>query len=183
LTTSIDRFVKSRHQAKRRLAKNALMRHLLALSAIALASVAAPVFTSSSRVIPFPDDYRQWTHVKSTLVGPHSASFESNGGYHHFYANAKAMEGYRTGTFPDGSILVDDGLAGLEKDGVTIEGKRRRLAVMVKDSRAFAGSAGWGFEWFPGDSRVGTLSRDGKAACLACHQRATRDLVYSQFRK
>jgi hypothetical protein len=159
------------------------MRHVLFVSAIALASLAASVFPSPGDRIPFPDDYRQWTHVKSTLVGPQSASFASNGGYHHFYANAKAMEGYRTGTFADGSILVDDGLEAVDKAGVMVEGARRRLAVMVKDSRAFAGSSGWGFEWFPGDSRVGALSEDGRADCLACHKRATRDLVYSQFRK
>jgi hypothetical protein len=159
------------------------MRHLLVLLPLVLAALAAPVFTSPGHVIPFPDDYRQWTHVKSTLVGPHSANFDRNGGYHHFYANAKAMEGYRTGTFPDGSVLVDDGLEALERSGVTVEGTRRRLAVMVKDTRAFGASAGWGFEWFAGDSRVGTLSADGKAACLACHKRATPDLVFSQFRK
>jgi hypothetical protein len=158
------------------------MRRLPVLIAAGLAAVTSAVLTSS-HTIPFPDDYREWTHVKTTLVGPESPSFDSNGGYHHFYANAKAMEGYRTGTFPDGSILVDDGLKAVEKAGVMTEGGRRRLAVMVKDSRAFATSGGWGFELFPGDSRRGALSISDKAACLACHQRARTDLVYSRFRK
>ena len=153
------------------------------LPAAALVIFTTSVFAAMQSVIPFPDDYRSWTHVKSTLVGPHSPSFDGNGGYHHFYANEKAMEGYRTGTFPDGSILIDDGIEAVEKNGVMTEGARRRVAVMVKDSRAFTGSAGWGFEQFPGDTRTAALSVDAKATCLACHQRAMRDLVYSQFRK
>lgn len=146
---------------------------------VAMAALAG----SRGSSIPFPGDYRQWTHVKSTLVGPQAPGFQNNGGYHHFYANDKAMEGYKTGTFPDGSILIDDGLEAKEQGGVTTEGPRRRVAVMVKDSRRFGDSQSWGFETFPGDSRDGALSVAQKSACLACHQRASRDLVYSQFRK
>jgi hypothetical protein len=158
-------------------------RLLLLTATLAVATFTASVLTSQGNAIPFPEDYRQWTHVKSTLVGPKSASFDSNGGYHHFYANEKAMEGYRTGSFPDGSILIDDGLEAMEQSGVMTEGVRRRVAVMVKDRRAFAASAGWGFETFPGDTRTAAQSSEGKAACLACHLKAKRDLVYSQFRK
>src|SRR4029450_12382223 len=58
--------------------------------------------------IPYPAAFREWTHVKSTIVGPQSPSFANNGGLHHFYANAKALEGYRTGPFPRGAVLTDD---------------------------------------------------------------------------
>lgn len=133
--------------------------------------------------IAFPDGYQRWTRVKTTLVGPQSPSFATNGGYHHFYANDKAVEGYRTGTFPDGTILVDDGVMAIERDGVSREGARSRVAVMVKDSRRFGVSNSWGFEVFPGDSRSGSLDGAGKAACLACHQRATRDLVFSELKQ
>jgi hypothetical protein len=54
---------------------------------------------------------------------------------------------------------------------------------MVKDSRRFAASRNWGFEVFMRDTQEGSLSAEGKAECLACHQRAQRDLVYSTFRK
>lgn len=155
----------------------------LVLFAVAMLAVGSAAFTAPDTAIPFPDDYRHWTHVKSILVGPQSAGFATQGGYHHFYANQKAMEGYRTGTFPDGAILIDDGVEAVEKDGVTTAGPRRRVAVMVKDSRRFPNSRNWGFELFPGDGRDGSLDEAGRAACLACHQRAERDLVYSQFRR
>jgi len=151
--------------------------------AAVVATVAAASLARPDRAIPFPENYRQWTHVKSTVVGPQAPAFQSNGGYHHFYANDKAMEGYRSGTFPDGSILIDDGLEAKESGGVTTEGPRRRVAVMVKDSRRFADSQSWGFETFPGDGRDGVLSEAQKSTCLACHERAGRELVFSQYRK
>lgn len=155
----------------------------VAAPAAVVATLSAAAFTPPDNSIPFPEGYRQWTHVKSTLVGPQAPGFQSNGGYHHFYANEKAIEGYKTGNFPDGSILIDDGLEANESGGVTKEGPRRRVAVMVKDSRRFGDSQNWGFETFPGDGRDGVLSAAQKGACLACHQRAGQDLVYSRFRK
>src|SRR5678816_982723 len=86
--------------------------------------------------VAYPDGYRRWSHVKSTIVGPSSPAFAPNGGIHHFYANDKAMEGYATGTFPDGSVLIDDGLEAVEANGVTKAGARKRLAVRVKDAKA-----------------------------------------------
>jgi Cytochrome P460 len=132
-------------------------------------------------VIPFPEGYRQWVHVKTTLVGPQSPAYERNGGFHHFYGNEKAMEGYRTGTWPEGAVLVDDGLEAKEAAGVTSDGVRRRVAIMLRDSRRFAGTGGWGFEVFKGDGTEGSLGAEGRAACFACHTKG-RDCVFSEFR-
>ena len=116
-------------------------------------------------------------------MGPTNPSFATNGGLHHFYANAKALEGYRSGSFPDGAILIDDLLEAKEgAAGVTAEGGRRRLAVMVKDNARFADTGGWGFEVFKGDTQTGSLSSDARATCFACHQKATNS-VFTTFRK
>jgi hypothetical protein len=134
--------------------------------------------------VEYPTQYREWTHVKSTLVGPQNPGFASNGGLHHFYANEKGVEGYRTGVFPDGAVLIDDLLEtkDVATPGVTIEGGRRRLAVMVKNSRRYAETGGWGFEIFAGDSHAGSLDTGGRAACFACHQKA-KNAVFSEIRK
>lgn len=136
---------------------------------------------SAGPTVPYPDGYRQWIHVKSTLIGPSSPAFANNGGIHHFYANAKALEGYQSGTFPDGSVLIDDRLEAKESAGVTSVGSRYRVAAMVKDARRFPETGGWGFEIFKGDSREGSLDPAGRAACFACHTRG-RDSVFSEFR-
>ena len=135
-------------------------------------------------VVPYPAEYRQWVHVKTTIVGPAHARFASNGGMHHFYANEKALAGYRSGKFPDGAVLVDDLLEIKESGGVTSEGARRRVAVMVKDGGRYSGTGGWGFEVFKGDESLPSLNAEGKAACFACHgKQKDNDFVYSQFRK
>ena len=134
--------------------------------------------------VSYPADYRQWAHVKSTLVSPQNPGFATNGGLHHFYANPKGMEGYRTGTFPDGAVLIDDlvEMKDAATHGVSDEGARRRLAVMVKDSRKFGDTGGWGFEIFKGDTQAGSLDVKGRDACFACHQEA-KSAVFSQVRK
>jgi len=76
---------------------------------------------------------------------------------------------------------VDDGLEAADKGGVSREGARRRVAVMVKDGARFASSNNWGFEVFVRNTRSGSLDETGKAACLACHRRAGRDLVFSRL--
>jgi len=72
--------------------------------------------------VSFPEAFRKWAHVKSVLVGPQSLAFATDGGIHHIYANDKALEGYDTGKFPDGSVIVYDLLETKEIAGNTIEG-------------------------------------------------------------
>ena len=130
----------------------------------------------------YPKGYRTWAHVKSTLIGPQAPGFASNGGLHHFYANEQGLEGYRTGKFPDGAVLVDDLLEVKDNDaGVTSEGARRRLAVMTKDSRTQAATGGWSFEVFRGDSQEPTLTSEARAACFACHAKS-QESVFTKLR-
>jgi hypothetical protein len=136
---------------------------------------------STLEPVEYPEGYRHFVHVKSTLIGRESPDFQRNGGFHHFYANDKAIEGYRTGTFPDGSVLVDDSLEALESGGKTTEGTRHRVAVMVKDHERYGSTRGWGFEVFKGDSRDGALTAEGRAACVVCHT-SGRDSVFSEYR-
>ena len=133
--------------------------------------------------VAYPTGYRQWVHVLSALVGPQSPGFAANGGIHHIYANEKALEGYRTGRFPDGSILVADFLETKENAGITTEGARRRIDVMVKDSHRYAETGGWGFESFRGDSQTDqSVGAEGATKCFACHAKQP-DSVFSKFRK
>jgi len=134
---------------------------------------------------PFPKEFRKWAHVKSVLVGPQSPAFATEGGIHHIYANEKALEGYETGKFPDGSVIVYDLLETKDVAGNTIEGPTRRVDVMVKQGQLYRATAGWGFMSFPdGNPADGKLTVERQAACAACHaKRNDHDSVFSEFRK
>jgi hypothetical protein len=95
------------------------------------------------------------------------------------------MEGYRTGKFPDGSVIVADFLETRENAGVTTEGPRRRIDVMVKDSKRYAATGGWGFEQFRGDSQTDRMvTAENATKCFACHaKQKDHDSVFSEFRK
>ena len=160
---------------------------------IALRSVASLLmagWASESRgggngEVDYPSLYRSWTHVKSAVIGPANPAYERYGGIHHIYANDNAMEGYRTGQFPDGAVIVFDLLQANETAGMTVEGPRKFIDVMAKDSKRFASSAGWGYEEFKGDSTSERpLSEQARTACYLCHARQLgRDSVFSVFRK
>lgn len=134
--------------------------------------------------VAYPAGYRDWVHVKSEIVGPTSPMFEGAGGLHHIYANAQAMEGYRTGTFPDGAVIVFDLLEVTERDGVMREGPRRRVDMMARDHARYADTGGWGFGRFAGDSRTERLlSPAASTQCYSCHKTHTAsDSVFSKFR-
>jgi hypothetical protein len=154
----------------------------LGVVGVCAVSLAARAQTASTlEPVQYPESYRHFVHVKSTVIGKDSPDFQRNGGIHHFYANDKAMEGYRTGLFPDGSVLVDDSLEAQESAGKTTEGARHRVAVMVKDHDRYSSTRGWGFEVFKGDSHEGSLPAEGRAACVRCHA-SGRDSVFSEYR-
>jgi hypothetical protein len=137
--------------------------------------------------VKFPPDYRSWQHVRTIVVGSEHRSFATRGGIHHYYANAQAVEGYRTGRFPNGSIVVDEGV--LTEDGtgqskgIVFESHRRSLDVMVKNDQLYADTGGWGFEHFEGDESKGRLDAKGQTQCYECHsKRKDRDHVFSAIR-
>ncbi|HWK75918.1 MAG TPA: cytochrome P460 family protein [Povalibacter sp.] len=134
--------------------------------------------------VPYPQNYRQWQHVKSMVIEPGHSLYGSFGGIHHLYANPKAMQGYRTGKFPDGSIIVFDLLQATSADNAVTEGDRKVVGVMQRDAKKYAATGGWGFEGFAGNSKTERVVGDKAAtACFACHQaQQQHDWVFSSYR-
>jgi hypothetical protein len=121
--------------------------------------------------------------VKSAVIGPEFPAYATEGGIHHIYANKTALAGFKSGNFEDGSILVYDLLSLSEKGGVGTEGARRRIDVMVKDSKRYTASGGWGFGRFMGNDREhDVLTKDVRAACFQCHSaRKAQGFVFSEM--
>ncbi len=141
---------------------------------------AAPIFVNK-----IPPGYRDWRLIS---VAREEGSLDD---IRAVLGNDKAIKSYREGKlpFPDGTIIArlawsydpsDENnkvfgqpqsfVAGHPKNGVQF---------MVKDSRKYASTGGWGFAHFD----------DGKSAdeavlktCFPCHQAvAARDLVFTRY--
>lgn len=138
------------------------------------AFAALPAFAAG---VPYPEGYRDWHHVKSMVIEPGHALYDSFGGIHHIYANRKAVQGYRTGRFPDGAVIVFDLLEAQRAGNAVTEGPRKLVGVMVRDGRRYAATGGWGFEGFKADGRERLVGANAASACFQCHA-AHRDSGY-----
>ena len=158
---------------------------ILTLAPIAVLIVGFALSAQTDEAPSFPKEFRKWAHVKSVLVGPQSPAFATEGGIHHIYANGNAVEGYDSGKFPDGSVIVYDLLETKELAGNTIEGQTRRVDVMVKQSKRSSSTGGWEFMSFSGNDQTnGKLTAARQATCAACHaHRKDHDSVFSEFRR
>jgi hypothetical protein len=154
------------------------------LSALTLLVCTAPAMATDPAPVPYPDGYRNWHHVKSMLIQEGHPLFASFGGIHHLYANQKALQGYASGQFPDGSVIVFDLLEASAADQAITEGARKVVGVMHKDSKKYAATGGWGFEGFAGgDKTKRVVGADAATACYACHTaQKDRDYVFSSSR-
>ncbi len=154
-----------------------LLAALLLVPAAALAADPAPV--------AYPEGYRDWTHVKSMVINQGHPLFDAFGGIHHLYANKKALQGYKTGTFPAGSVIVFDLLEAKAADNTVQEGARKVVGVMAKDAKKWKETGGWGYEGFKGDSKSErAVGKNAATACHQCHtQQKDKDFVFSSTRK
>jgi hypothetical protein len=144
-----------------------------------------------------PEGFREWVFIGAPLT-PHGL----NGGkagfpeFHHVYVEPAAYaEWKRTGVFPEGTTIVKELV--LLKPGEYPDGSRDEASgrgffadrfagidMMVKDSRRFAATDGWGFYNFGHHEPPYAASAKPApaAACAACHQaNATHDMVFTTF--
>lgn len=135
---------------------------------------ASPIFG-----VTVPDGYRGWQLIAPALEGEPLNELRSVVG------NEIAVKAYQGGTlpFPDGAMLVK--LAWLhvpspEFAPATIPGMATTVQVMVKDSKRYAETGGWGFGRFIGGRPV---DEGQHRTCFACHQSRVQnhDLVFTRY--
>jgi hypothetical protein len=143
---------------------------------LALPALAAPA-------VNYPEGFRAWKHVKSMTINKGHPLYDAVGGLHHIYANPKALKGYRTRKFADGSVIVFDLFESVDKDNAVSEGPRKAVVVMERSARRFAATDGWGYQVFDAKTRKGTIDAKGAADCAGCHaaQKAA-GYVFSELR-
>ena len=151
------------------------------------AQESVPVF-----VTDIPPGYRDWGLISlSHLTAGKLGQLRSQLG------NDITLKAYREGTlpFPDGAIVAalhwndavsqenNNALAALSIGGVapqsTVAGSFVNIQFMVKDSKKYAATGGWGF----GDFTDGKPANQATMkACFGCHQLARdHDFVFARY--
>jgi hypothetical protein len=121
-------------------------------------------------MVKYPDDYRHWTHVKSTVIQRGHPLYDSLGGIHHIYANWRAFKAMKSGkSFTDGAVLVFDLLETTQENNLLVEGPRKFIGIMQRDSKEFIDTGEWGFEEFKGDTKERVVG-EPKSSCFPCHE-------------
>jgi len=142
---------------------------------------AAPIFVDK-----IPDGYRDW---KLISVAHEEGNLKSLGA---ILGNDLAIKAYREGKLPfaEGTIIAalhwrhvpsEENNKVFARSQSFIAGSPTNVQFMVKDSKKYASTGGWGFGHFN--------ERDGKPGekallqtCFPCHQQAkSRDLVFTRY--
>lgn len=159
-------------------------------------SLGAAVFNDDGQLLK-PVGFRKWVFLGAPLT-PNGL----NGGkaafpeFHNVYVNPDAFAIYeRTGVFPDGTVIAKELVLlhkGDYKDGSHnapsgrgfFAGKFNGMDVMVKNSKRFKDTQGWGFFNFGHHAPPyqATASAADIGSCAACHiANAEKDMMFTQF--
>lgn len=168
--------------------KHAIRRQRLALFTVAAGSFAAAVtigagfeerLASPLYGVTLPNGYRRWEFIAPAHETPPLDELRVVVG------NDVAVKAYRDGRlpFPDGAVLVKLAWKHTQSPEFTpayIPGAATTVQVMVKDSKKYAASGGWGFGRFV-DGKPADLAQH--RTCLGCHQASVKDhdLVFTRY--
>jgi hypothetical protein len=130
-----------------------------------------------------PIGYRNWFHVNTMIVDKASPVFGVLGGMHNVHVNTVGEAALKKGgPYPNGTVFMTDLHDFAVVDGSYVEGALKGLAAMVKDSKKYASTGGWGFQfWEAGDPKKPKVT-DVVKQCFECHQpKKDQDYVYSTY--
>ncbi|WP_407187051.1 cytochrome P460 family protein [Bradyrhizobium centrosematis] len=135
---------------------------------------ASPIFG-----VTIPSGYKQWE-----LIAPAEEAAPLDE-LRAVLGNQTAVDAYQAGKlpFPDGSILVKRAWKRKQSPefaSATIPGAATTVQVMVKDSKRYASTGGWGFGRFVNGKPVDEAQH---RTCFACHETRAkgRDYVFTRL--
>ena len=140
---------------------------------------AAPIFVKT-----IPPGYRDW---KLISVAHEEGNLHSFGA---ILGNDVAIKAYREEKlpFPDGTIIAalhyrfvpsDENNKVFGQAQSFVPGAPTNVQFMVKDSKKFAATGGWGFGHFNKDGTLGDEAL--MKTCFPCHAKASRDFVFTRY--
>jgi hypothetical protein len=162
---------------------------LLAVAMVAAAVASITPASGQARiadhfVTQMPVGYRNWTVIS---VAHEAGDFNSLGAK---LGNDVAIKAYREGTlpFPDGTIIAavhwshspsDENNKVFGRAQSFVPGHATNVQFMIKDSKKYAATGGWGFGHFNKDGTLGNAALMN--TCFPCHAKASRDFVFTSY--
>jgi hypothetical protein len=145
------------------------------------------VFASTKEGPKIPADFQQGYLANSMLVTKEPNKTGLITGVHLIYVNPVGVDRLKRGgsaPYPDGTMFVDDVREFSVDDGAYHQGGRKFLTVMVKDSKKYASTGGWGFQAWPGGDPTKPIVDDSVKQCFSCHvPEKGNDFVFSTYLK
>nr|WP_315035400.1 heme-binding domain-containing protein [uncultured Chryseobacterium sp.] len=133
-------------------------------------------FPVSPNGVEYTDDFKNWKVISMSTLFDHSIRV--------IYGNdiaVKAVEAENFHPWPDGSIVVKS----VWKQQKLPEGEIRagefvNAQFMVKDSKKYTDTEGWGFAKFSGNDLhpTGKSASFAKESCIACHRQLSEKTGY-----
>jgi hypothetical protein len=141
------------------------------------------VAAQSNNDLKPPVGYRQWFHVNTMIVDKASPLFNEIGGMHNVHINPVGEPALKKGgPYPDRTVFLTDLHDFTVIDGSYAEGALKGLSVMVKDSKKYSVTGGWGFQFWVGGDPKKPVVTDATKQCFECHQpKKDQDYVYSTY--
>ena len=136
-------------------------------------------------VTEIPAGYREWRFISVAHEEGNLNSFAS------ILGNDIAVRAYREGKlpFPDGAIIAAlhyrfvpsaENNKAFGRDQSFVAGPPTNVQFMVKDSKKYAPTGGWGFGHFNSDGKP--VADAFMKTCFPCHQKVKeRDLVFTRY--
>jgi hypothetical protein len=130
-----------------------------------------------------PVGYRHWFHVNTMIVDKASPLFEALGGMHNVHVNSVGELALKKGgPYPDKTVFMTDLHDFAVVEGSYVEGALKGLAVMVKNSKKYASTGGWGFQFWAGGDPKKPFVTDAAKQCFECHEpKKQQGYVYSTY--
>ena len=140
---------------------------------------------SSAFVTEMPAGYREWRFISVAHEEGNLNSFAS------ILGNDITIKAYREGQipFPDGAIIAAlhykfvpsaENNKAFGRDQSFVAGVPTNIQFMVKDSKKYAATGGWGFGHFNHDAKP--VDDAFMKTCFPCHQKIKeRDFVFTRY--
>ncbi len=160
-------------------------RLLLGLALLGAPIAGGTLLAATDAAIRMPTGFQHGYLVNSLPITKEPNKIGLITGNHLIYLNriglARLQRGGAT-AYPDGTIFVDDVRDLVAEDGFYREGARKFVTAMIKDSKRYGATGGWGFQAWPAGDPTKPIVTDAVKQCFFCHTpNKAQDYVFSTY--